>query len=293
MEKLDFRLPDYDLVFGYDKYLGKNPDQKKSVIFKKRGTKAKLTDYSTVLSCMYDGDENTIDKNGCYWLDSAIEKDSLFAYHCGGHLYAPINKRVVGVRPIVKFSSIKPMVSDFKVCDDGIKEALFGEYPDTIADESISSELEKIYNFNLGIGIMTEKEYTVDKTYSYHDNIPFFKKIYPEYFYEGKKYVRVPVSSYLSHSKSGVVLSDKKFHDNGSYVWLEVKPQKLLIDENNDLAVFDNVILAGIQFNRIRNYKGDFNKTFMKKYLDKYFSKEILPSVKYSDNDVKSKVKSL
>ncbi len=297
MKKLDFRLPNYDYVFGYDEYLGENEKQKKSIVFEKRGINTRLTDYSTILSCMYDGDENKIVKEGSYWLDKAVRGNSGYSdsliVSLGGYNYAPINIRVVGLRPMISYSSIKDLCFDTKLCDDGIIETYFGSYPCNITEEKISERLEEIYNYNLGIGMLDGKEYTVDKTNAYADHKRFSSLKLYEYKYGDKKFVRVPVSSYLSHSTKGVVLSDENYHGNGSFVWLEVTPHKMLVDQKNDLAIFENVILAGIQFNRKRNYNGDFNKTFMKKYLDKYFSKEILPSTKYVDDKVKDKVKSL
>ena len=279
MEKLDFNLPTKSMA---KVYIG---DDCRSNIFKKRGINASITDYATVLSCIYTGEE----KKGSYWLDAASEGDSLVVSPLMA--YAPVNKRIIGVRPIIKYSSIKDMCSDTKICEDGITETYFGSYPCNIADKHVSRELEKIYDYNRCIGAITGKEYTIDRKGSYEDHKRFLRSSLYEYEYEGKKYVRVPVNSYLSHSEDGVVLSDNNYYKNGSYVWLEVTPHKLLVDETEDLAVFENIILAGIQFNRRRNYKGDFNRTNIKKYLDKYFSKEILP--KYVDSDLKQRIKSL
>ena len=285
MKKLDFNIPTYNMLFSIQngECLG---------MFEKRGTKSKLTDYATILTCMYEGEEDKVEKEGSYWIDKETLGDSYIAYQTGSFLYAPVNRKIIGVRPIIKASSISNITHDKVLCDDGITEAKFGEYPDSVADEYAAKELEDCYNISLCLNMMTGKQYTHDINVS-NENKRFLRTTYPEYYFEGKKYVRVPVNSYLSHSNDGVTLSDNKYYKNNSYVWLEVKPQKVLIDEKKDLAVFENIVLAGIQFNKRRNYKGDFNKTFMKKYLDKYFSKEILPSTKYTDSDLKNKVKSL
>jgi len=51
-----------------------------------------------------------------------------------------------------------------------------------------------------------------------------------------------------------------------------------MIDEKTDIALSKKIIFAGVQFNMENNYKGDFNRTNIKIFMDKYFSKDVVPS---------------
>lgn len=64
---------------------------------------------------------------------------------------------------------------------------------------------------------------------------------------------------------------------NGTY-WVEVEPIIWMIDEITDIALSKKIIFSGVQFNRERTYKGNFDKTDIKEFMDDYFSKEIMPS---------------
>jgi len=122
-------------------------------------------------------------------------------------------------RPVLKFmgrghekmvSVSQPMFSCGK--DTGIKSILFGEYPQTVASSSVSSELENL--FNKGKLKKSGKTYTFDKRYKNADFLGFtskhFEKIEPlkfaEYQYnDGTKYIRIEARTryeYLYVSKS-------------------------------------------------------------------------------------------
>ena len=78
------------------------------------------------------------------------------------------------------------------------------------------------------------------------------------------------------------MLSNGEKYKRGDYVWVEVQPIKWLIDEKSDIALSERILFAGVQFkNGImfeKNYNGDFRTTDIKLFMDKYFSKDIIPS---------------
>ena len=104
-------------------------------------------------------------------------------------------------------------------------------------------------------------------------DIPFQARTHTEYEYNGKKYIR-----FIGDSNcSGEVLSDGRTVQSGDVYWIEVEPIIWMIDEIKNIALSKKIIFSGVQFNRERNYEGYFNKTDIKKYMDNYFSKDIIP----------------
>ena len=71
----------------------------------------------------------------------------------------------------------------------------------------------------------------------------------------------------------------------GNPYWVSVEPIKWMIDEKEDIALSKKIIFSGVQFNRISNYRVDFNKTDIKEFMDKYFSKDIMPSITKEDKE--------
>ena len=58
--------------------------------------------------------------------------------------------------------------------------------------------------------------------------------------------------------------------------WLQVQPIEWLKDPSG-IWISKKALFSGIQFDTKSYYDGDFKNTFMKKYLDTYFAKEIEP----------------
>ena len=56
-------------------------------------------------------------------------------------------------------------------------------------------------------------------------------------------------------------------------------PIKWLIDEENDIALSERILFAGVQFQNKLDYSGDFYNTDIKDFIDCFFSKQIIPSV--------------
>ena len=69
------------------------------------------------------------------------------------------------------------------------------------------------------------------------------------------------------------MLSNGVQYRDGDYVWVEVSPVKWLIDDKTGILISKKGLVSGIRFlNKSTNYKGDFSKTEMKEYLDRYMS---------------------
>lgn len=74
------------------------------------------------------------------------------------------------------------------------------------------------------------------------------------------------------------MLSDGRTIQDGDVYWINVEPIKWMIDERTNIALSKKLIFSGVQFNRRCNYKGDFDRTDIKEFMDKYFSREITPN---------------
>jgi len=103
-----------------------------------------------------------------------------------------------------------------------------------------------------------------------------FEKL-EEYTYNDKKYVRLKVNANFKSPWTTDKLSTGEIFDYGEYVWVEVKPVKWLVDEKEDLAISEKLLFSNIPYETKKNYLRSFNSTYIKKYIDDYFSKEIIP----------------
>jgi len=140
---------------------------------------------------------------------------------------------------------------------DGVLEVEYGEYPQSLAPKEIQDKLENAYNN--GSLEETGKTYTTDK-------------VYKEYEYNRKKYIRIDVKIKDTYKK------DDKEYKNNDNAWIEVEPIKWWVDEKLNLAFTEKGFLTGQAFHIGIGYNGNFQNTTTKKYLDKSFAKDIIPS---------------
>ena len=178
--------------------------------------------------------------------------------------------RDVGARPAITYSSIQLVSRDVVRSVSGIKETLYGEYPQTIVDENYSRELERAYN-NESLKT-TGKTYTTDSVGSINEHISFKARTHTEYEYFGSKYIR-----FVGDSKChGEVLLDGRTIEVDQAYWVRVEPIIWLVDEEADIALSKKILFSGVQFKNRCDYPGDFNQTDIKQFMDNYFSKEIV-----------------
>ena len=251
-------------------------------ILKKRENIASITDFSILLggdaidNYYYNNSDSLEDRLGYYWTrtgnsnnDVRIVKTTGNAGNCDARV------RNVGARPVLPYSSIRNISLNKVRGKDGVLEVEYGEYPQKAASKKLQDKLEKAYNYKQSSIRKTGKTYTIDSIkYDKYDE-KFREQIIEEYsFDDGKKYVRVKANSCYDGSK--FKLSNGKKYKDGDYVWVEVQPIKWLIDEKSDIALSKRILFAGVQFNHEINYKGNFRTTDIKKFMDRYFSKEIV-----------------
>jgi len=247
-------------------------------IIKKYGTKAAITDFSILLGgvvsdyCTSEGNSKK-DRTGWWWTKSSSEFSNVLSINTIGNIeHEDAEARGNGARPAIPYSSICNSASSKVRERNGILEVEYGEYPQTVVSEYFARTLEREYS-NRTIN-QTGKSYTTDSVDYTDYDIPFDARTHIEYEYNGRKYIRFVGDS----NCNGEIFSDGRTIQEGDVYWVEVEPIKWMIDEKSNIALAKKIIFSGVQFNSKRNYKGNFNRTDIKKFMDKYFSKDIIPS---------------
>lgn len=246
---------------------------KKLEIFEKRGKSALITDFYILLGGVYTNIDALENIAGCYWVDSVYVKENKAFYVTESEIFsiADYFDRRIGARPVLSYSSIRDISSNVVRAKDGILEVEYGEYPQKAVSKKLQDELEGAYNYHQTFIKKTGKTYTIDSRTRKEYDKKFSAQIIEEYsFVDGKKYVRVKHMGYDGYFSNG------EYYKSGDYVWVEVQPIKWLIDEKRDIALSEKLLFAGVQFKHKGKYKGDFNKTDIKEFMDRYFSKDII-----------------
>ena len=252
-------------------------------IISRYGTKCTITDFSILLggyvsSIHYTSEGNTRkDRTGWWWTKSSDgDNDARGVNTCGIIRWSNVIRRDGGARPALPYSSIQQVSSNGVRGASGIKETLYGEYPQTIVDENYSRELERAYNN--GSLRTTGKNYTTDSISNPVTDTSFRARVHTEYEYNGSKYIRFVGDSYRGEE----VLSDGRTIQSGNTYWVRVEPIIWLVDERANIALSKKIIFSGVQFKNRRDYKDDFDRTDIKQFMDNYFSKEIVSDRVYS-----------
>jgi hypothetical protein len=265
-------------------------------VMKSYGTKTGLSDLAIVLGGLMGSSSKTSDnqRTGDVWSASSDGYGYVRTVAYGGvRFYWYPGKRLMGARPALPSS----VTSKIQLTSDMSAEALakgearltrkitglggkeiqvveYGEYPQTIAKPDAAKELNGLSTHELE-KIKTGKKYTFDgekydgEKYDADDK-PFKAKEVDEYQYKGENYIRVE-----AHPQVESFLSNGHRVEYGEKYWIEVKPIEWLVDPSG-WWVARQALFSGVQFDRNQQYNGDFDKTDMKQYLDKYFAKEML-----------------
>ncbi len=261
-------------------------NEKQLEVIKKYGTKAAITDLCVLTggillnmtSYKVAEDKSLTGTTGWFWTRSDDGNYDVLAVNQDGARYIVYRCGRDGViRPALQSSVIFSQISSNRVRGyNGTEEVEYGEYPQNAADLRMQNTLESEYNRGMN---KTGRSYTFNSV-KYDDYDRGFKPItYEEYEYHGKKYIRIKANSYFCGNK--FKLSNGVEYRNGDYIWVEVSPVKWLIDDRTGLLISKKGLVSGIRFlDEKLVYDGDFSKTEMKEYLDKYMLPDLTQSVK-------------
>lgn len=257
-------------------------------IISRYGTRCAITDFSILLGGnvspnYYTSEGKTRkDRAGWWWAKTPYDDDGArIVYVDGEGFWSGAFSRDGGARPALHYSSIQSISSNEVRGKFDIKEVEYGEYPQTIVDETLSNKLEKCYNEDIPFEIdlvRTGKVYTTDSVRFIDEDTSFRARTHIEYEYNGSKYIRF-VGDLNGDRK---VLSDGRTIIVGQAYWVRVEPITWLVDERANIALSKKIIFSGVQFKNCRNYDGNFDKTDIKQFMDNYFSKEIVSDRVYS-----------
>lgn len=253
-------------------------------IFKKRGTKAAVTDFSILLGAYVsvhhvDNDSSLEGRTGYYWTKLDYGESYARGVHgTGNRCYYDVCRRNGGARPALSFSSISSIPTNGesgKRARDGVLEVEYGYYPQKAVSRDMQERLERAYRSS-SIS-KTGNSYTTDSV-AYDDyDTAFQPQTHQEYEYNGKRYVRVEANSDFGGNQ--FTLSNGENYRDGDNVWVEVLPVKWLVDEKTRTMITEKLIFSGVQFNKERNYHTrDFDRTDIKTFMDRYLSRDLVQS---------------
>lgn len=245
-------------------------------VLKKYDTTCGITDFAILLGGFVSPDYHTREGNSLknrtcsWWSKTPDEYGEIYAVTRNGQFDTAIStSRLESIRPTVKYSSISNGQTQE---NNGIKEVIYGEYPQWVVDQDNSIILEKMYNN--GKLKTTGKSYTTDSV-NYLDRSENFKaRSYIEYEYNGEKFIRFTGNS----NCDGKTLSDRRIAKKDEVYWVKVEPLVWLVDEIEDVAFTKYAIVAGVKFRDRDNEEKtvEFESSNLKWFLDKYLSKDIL-----------------
>ena len=257
-------------------------------VLNKYGTIAAVTDL-TILTGGYSeetrvytspDDSSLKGRTGWFFTRSLTSNGDVYCLNKEGCLTVDdCNVRNNAIRPVLLSSEIFSRISPKRAKGyNGTEEVEYGEYPQYVPDSYMQIKLEDEYQ--KGRLQTTGRDYTFDKT-KYSNYSQCFQPVkYEEYYYNGRKYIRVKANS--DYIRCKFKLSNGEFYANGDYVWVEVSPVKWLIDNRTRTLVSKVGLLAGIRFYAYGKCDEDFSKTEMKNYLDKYMLRDLTQTITFT-----------
>jgi len=245
---------------------------------KSYGTKVGMSDLAVLLGGAVSSSNTTTSdgqRSAYVWSASSDANGDVRAvYNSGDRDCSNPDKRNLGARPALPSSVASSIrLSEAKPSQkiSGVDVVEYGEYPQTIAEENITRELEQAFSRNQLQ--KTGKTYNFDSEKRDAYDKPFNAKEHAEYQHKGKKYIRVEAKPY-DYDNDHSVLSNGKTPQTGEVYWVEVQPIEWLRDPSG-ICVARQALFAGVQFDRNKRYDGKFENTDMKKYLQNHFAKEM------------------
>lgn len=239
-----------------------------------------------------DGSSKLNKRTGMYWLEGNVEYKQNFSSYIPyvsdnskmSVIGCNVDDRTKGIRLSLENIKINELRNNTKGANENIIIE-YGFYPRNIVSETIKNKLNHLYEHN---HLKESGNIYTSDSINYNNTTTDFTPIeHKEYELEGKRYIRVKINVYFESNY--FKLSDGKIYRNGDIVWLEVEPIKWLIDEENKVMITEEIIVSGLQFENtfkhikeklINRDKSDienikFEDTNIKKFIDKYLSKEL------------------
>lgn len=229
---------------------------------------------------------------GRYWLRNPEENATpctcaKIMLENGEDSFSNVQVRHIGVRPVLKYSSIDDLknvlsgeLEDYK---DGIKKGKV-YVPLYAADKNTQDKLKELYNngslkpFNQDELMFTtySKIDTDNNKEEYNSNKNYY------YEHEGDLYLLLHVNSGYNYK-----LSNGEKCKRGDLVFIKVQEADLYINPENLKAYFSDVLFAGVPIDSTGNYPENWDNSDMQKYLNDYLQQ--LEKLQKSVNKIKGK----
>ena len=238
---------------------------------KKLGVLAEASDKCRIQECMTDEDEHA-----WYWTRTDDRGgDAYIVGDRGRKWHESVKFRSVACRPAAYLSQIQSIYAyagEVSICreSNGVLSFYLGhDWTDLVA-APIRQKLEDMYS--CGQLKQSEKFFTSDEIYWKESEKPFIPKKENVYEYEEEFYVR-----HCIDTSSAYRFRNAYRYKKGDVAWFKVVPQLWYYDEKKDICMMAKVPFAGVRFHYERIYETEnFNQSEMKRYLDKYYSYEIM-----------------
>ena len=279
------KMNNQDLTLLSEGQIWGNDKESQLEVIRKYGTKAAITDLCVLTGSHLcedtdyniDEDSSLKGRTSWFWTRSDDNDNDVRAVDRDGDRHRNFRYgRSGAVRPALQSSVIFSQISPNRVRGyNGTEEVEYGEYPQNAADSRMQNILKSIYKIGMN---KTGRNYTFNSTRA--DDYDTKKTVtYDEYEYQGKKYICIKATL----SFSSYMLSNGVEYRSGDYVWVEVSPVKWLIDDRTGILISKKGLVSGIRFlDKGTNYEGDFDRTEMKEYLDRYMLRDLTQSVTFT-----------
>lgn len=257
-------------------------------VLKKYGMIMSVTDFSILLGAFVSDDyyssegKDLKNRAGYYWSASSGGDGYVRAVDYDGSMdWLNPSMRTGAARPASTYSNLSLISPNVVRGANGVIEIEYGEFPQMAVSESQNRQLEDLYKRNSLK--KTGNFYTTDSNKWDDYDVPFKAMKHEEFEYNGKRYIRV-ISKTGIHGNGDKKLSNGVLLNNidNQPVWIEVQPIKRLVDEKTKKLVIKDGVFSGVRFNQRGAYDGNFINTEIKKFMDTYFSKEIVANASLS-----------
>ena len=247
-------------------------------VLKKYGTACAVTDFCILLgayvSAHYTNEGKTLTDRAGFWWTASQSSDGCVrvASKVGAICARNPSERNIAVRPCISLADIPETLIKAPENVSGIFEIQYGEYPQTVAPMYVTIILEQLLQTEKLK--KTGKAYTIDSRKYGDREKGFLPRRLTEYEYDGKKYVQVKANSDFGGQQ--FELSNGVGYLNGDYVWIEVLPVAWFVDRKAGVALSKKSLFSGVKFVETGSYFGDFENTWMHRFLNVYFGTELL-----------------
>ncbi len=220
---------------------------------------------------------------GIFWTSSVSLSNNIIKTNNKGGTGSSncTNDRAVGILPVLvpSLTMWKQLLKSKIEIDSNRYQVSFLEYPqEAVKDQEQALLKEKLTSNEL---LPTGKVYTfdsvtVDPRFEY---IPFKGLAYPEYSYQNQKYIYVDaLQNYTLLQNYTIRLSTHNLSYFDEKLFVKVEPVLWWMDMEKERLISSKVLLGGLPFRECKKkYHGNFSDAFLKKYLDTYMKKELIP----------------